>query len=124
MAQDPVDVLVLGGGITGVEVCSQLVTLFGSSMAGADSCLVDSFIAHIGGPLPAAEQRPPSGSPRRIGATHYTLLATVEVLGKQVSSWASGFITDATSYATLFGLATVLAVAFLALLVPLRRSAD
>lgn len=60
---------------------------------------------------------------RRIGATHYTLLATVEVLGKLPASWVSGFITDATSYPTLFGLATVLAVAFLALLVPLRRSA-
>jgi MFS family permease len=61
---------------------------------------------------------------RRIGATHFTLLATVEVLGKLAASWASGFITDATSYPTLFGLATVLAVAFLALLVPLRRSVE
>lgn len=59
---------------------------------------------------------------RRIGATHFTLLATVEVLGKLAASWASGFITQATSYPTLFGLATVLAVAFLLLLVPLRRS--
>ncbi len=58
---------------------------------------------------------------RRIGATHYTLLAAVEVWGKVPAGWASGAITDATSYPFIFGLATVLSVAFLALLVPLRR---
>ncbi len=58
---------------------------------------------------------------RRIGATHYTLLAAVEVWGKVPAGWVSGAITDATSYPFLFGLATVLSVAFLALLVPLRR---
>ncbi len=58
---------------------------------------------------------------RRIGATHYTLLATVEVAGKLAASSLSGFIADATSYPTLFGLATVLAFAFLLLLLPLYR---
>lgn len=59
---------------------------------------------------------------RRIAATHYTLLATVEVLGKMLASWVSGFIADLTSYPVLFGLATVLAVAFLALLIPIYRA--
>lgn len=58
---------------------------------------------------------------RRIGATHFTLLATVEVTGKLIASWVSGFIADQTSYSTLFGLATGFAVAFLLLLVPLYR---
>lgn len=59
---------------------------------------------------------------RRIGATHYTLLATVEVWGKLPAAWASGVIAQASSYPVLFALATVLSVAFLALLVPLSRS--
>lgn len=59
---------------------------------------------------------------RRIGATHFTLFATVEVTGKLVASWLSGFIADQTSYSTLFGLATALAVAFLLLLVPIYRA--
>ena len=59
---------------------------------------------------------------RRIGATHYTLLASIEVWGKLPSAWISGVITQATSYPFLFALATVLSVAFLGLLVPLARS--
>lgn len=59
---------------------------------------------------------------RRIGATHFTLLATVEVAGKLGASAISGFVADATSYPALFGIATALAVAFLGLLVPLARS--
>lgn len=58
---------------------------------------------------------------RRIGATHFTALATVEVWGKLPATWISGLITDATSYSVLFGLATVLSAAFLLLLVPLGR---
>lgn len=58
---------------------------------------------------------------RRIGATHYTLLATVEVFGKQIAGAVSGAVTDLTSYPTLFGLATLLAVAFLGLLAPIYR---
>ncbi len=58
---------------------------------------------------------------RRIGATHYTLLAAVEVWGKVPAAWVSGAITDATSYPFIFGLATILSLAFLALLVPLYR---
>ncbi|MEE8524923.1 MAG: MFS transporter [Thermoanaerobaculia bacterium] len=59
---------------------------------------------------------------RRIAATHYTLFATVEVFGKQVASWISGFIADLTGYPTLFFIATVLAVAFLGLLIPVYRT--
>jgi hypothetical protein len=57
---------------------------------------------------------------RRIGATHYTLLASVEVWGKLPAAWISGPITETTSYATIFALATVLSVLFLGFLAPLR----
>ena len=59
---------------------------------------------------------------RRIGATHYTVLAAIEVWGKVPAAWVSGFITDATSYPFIFGLAFVLSVAYLGLLVPLRKT--
>ncbi len=56
---------------------------------------------------------------KRIGATHYTALAAVEVWGKQPAAMVSGWITDQTSYPFIFGLAFVLSVAYLLLLVPL-----
>lgn len=58
---------------------------------------------------------------RRIGATHYTALATLEVLGKMPSAWASGFIAGRAGYATLFAVATVLSVAFIGLVAMVRK---
>jgi MFS family permease len=58
---------------------------------------------------------------KRIGATHYTLLASVEVWGKNAAAWVSGAITEATSYPFIFGLATVLSLLFLTLLIPLSH---
>ena len=60
---------------------------------------------------------------RRIGATHFTLLATVEVFGKLAASSLSGFVAQATDFTTTFAIATALAVAFLGLLWPIWRSA-
>ena len=65
-----------------------------------------------------------SRTDRRIGASHYTLLATLEVAGKLGAASVSGFIADAAGYPTLFGLSTLFAVAFLALLLPIARSQD
>jgi MFS family permease len=59
---------------------------------------------------------------RRIGATHYTLLASVEVWGKLLAAWASGVIAQVTSYPFVFGAATVLSILFLGLLVPLSKA--
>lgn len=59
---------------------------------------------------------------RRIGASHYTLLATVEVTGKIVASWGSGVLADRLGYPPLFALATALSVAFLTLLLPMHRA--
>jgi len=58
----------------------------------------------------------------RIGATHYTLLATIEVLGKLPGAWFSGVIAEHFGYSGLFSLAAALSFAFLFLLIPLSRA--
>jgi MFS family permease len=57
---------------------------------------------------------------RSIGATHYTLLATVEVQGKGLVGLFSGILAEALGYATLFGLGVGLSVLFLPLLWTIR----
>ncbi|HVE83957.1 MAG TPA: MFS transporter [Myxococcales bacterium] len=57
---------------------------------------------------------------RRIGATHYTLLATVEVLGKSPGGWTSGIIADRFGFPAVFATAAALSVAYLVLF-PLMR---
>jgi MFS family permease len=49
---------------------------------------------------------------REIGATHYTLLASLEVWGKLPFGALSGVIAQRLGYPSLFGLATALCVAF------------
>jgi MFS family permease len=58
----------------------------------------------------------------RMGASHYTLLATVEVLGKVAMSAPAGFVATRIGYAGVFGVATGLSLLFLLLLVPLART--
>ncbi len=58
---------------------------------------------------------------KRIGGTHYTALAVVEVFGKSPGAWASGAIADAWGYGGVFGGAAAISVAYLALLVPVSR---
>jgi hypothetical protein len=61
---------------------------------------------------------------RRVGASHFTLFATVELLGKAPGGPLAGLLRGAGwSYAAIFGTGTVLSVAFLGLLVPLWRAA-
>jgi MFS family permease len=57
---------------------------------------------------------------REIGGTHYTLLASLEVLGKGILGMFSGTIAQGLGYSALFGLATVLSLAFAALAYVLR----
>lgn len=59
---------------------------------------------------------------RRIGATHYTMLASIEVWGKLPAAWLAGVLADMTSYPLVFGTGTILSMLFLLLLIPLRRS--
>lgn len=58
---------------------------------------------------------------RTIGATHYTLLASVEVFGKSPAYWAAGPIAERLGYTPVFVLGAALSIAFLVLLWPLRR---
>jgi MFS family permease len=58
---------------------------------------------------------------KRIGATHYTVLATIEVLGKMVGAWASGIVGDAFGYPAVFGAAVVLSAAYLGLIPAVAR---
>ncbi|WP_245678398.1 MFS transporter [Chondromyces crocatus] len=57
---------------------------------------------------------------RSVGATHYTLLAGVETLGK-TPGMLSGYVVAALGYRGLFALGVALSVAFLGLLLPLRE---
>lgn len=59
---------------------------------------------------------------RSIGGTHYTALATVEVLGKSPASLLSGVLARHLEYAGVFAASAVLSTLFLALLFPLRRA--
>ncbi len=61
---------------------------------------------------------------RRIGATHFTLLATVEVSGKLAAGTMSGFLAERLGYTSLFLIATLLALMFLALLWPMWRAEE
>jgi PAT family beta-lactamase induction signal transducer AmpG len=63
---------------------------------------------------------------RRIGATHYTLLASLEVWGKAPAGPLATWLADpklglGLGYPRVFMLGIVLSVAFLALLLPMRR---
>ena len=59
---------------------------------------------------------------RRIGATHYTLFATIEVFGKMPGSFLSGVLASSLGYLGAFGLSAGLSVAFLFLLIPVSRA--
>lgn len=57
---------------------------------------------------------------RQIGATQYTLLSSLEVLGKQLPGVLSGVLAARLGYPALFATATVLSLAFIALVRALR----
>lgn len=57
---------------------------------------------------------------RSVGATHFTLLAAVEVLGKSPTGLVSGALVDTLGWAPVFLIGAGLSWAFLALLIPLR----
>ncbi len=57
---------------------------------------------------------------RRIGATHFTLLASVEILGKSPGTWASGFIVESTGFSTLFAIGALLSGAYAVLVLLLQ----
>jgi MFS transporter, PAT family, beta-lactamase induction signal transducer AmpG len=61
---------------------------------------------------------------RTIGATHYTLLACVEVIGKSPGAWAAGWLADRIGFAALFSVGTALTLAVIPLLGPVFRKPE
>jgi MFS transporter, PAT family, beta-lactamase induction signal transducer AmpG len=61
---------------------------------------------------------------KRIGATHYTLLASVEVLGKSPATWSSGLLAERLGYGGLFLLGAALSLAFVLVPLAMRRNAE
>lgn len=59
---------------------------------------------------------------RTIGASHYTLLASIEVLGKSPGAWASGVLCERLGYGPLFSLGALSSVVLLAPLLALRAT--
>jgi MFS family permease len=58
---------------------------------------------------------------KRIGATHFTLLAAVEVLGKAIPGLSAGALVDAAGWSPVFLAAALLSLAFVGLVPVLRR---
>lgn len=61
-------------------------------------------------------------SDKRIGATHYTILASVEVLGKMPGGFFSGVIAESAGYTCTFIAGTVISAAVIFILPLYRRS--
>ncbi len=61
---------------------------------------------------------------KRIGATHYTVLAAIEVMGKSPGSFFSGFIAERIGYTGLFFIGVALSVLILLLYFPLRKGEE
>jgi MFS transporter, PAT family, beta-lactamase induction signal transducer AmpG len=58
---------------------------------------------------------------KEVGATHFTLLAAIEVIGKSPTGLVSGALVDRFGWAPVFLAGAVLSWAFLGLLIPMRR---
>jgi MFS transporter, PAT family, beta-lactamase induction signal transducer AmpG len=61
---------------------------------------------------------------RRIGATHYTLLAGIEVFGKTPGALLSGALADAVGFVWTFAAGFGLSLVFLPLLALVRKGPE
>lgn len=59
---------------------------------------------------------------KMIGATHYTMLATIEVIGKSPGMWFSGLLADMCGYSYLFGVGIVLSIIPIILFMMIKQS--
>ncbi|MEO7111115.1 MAG: MFS transporter [Polyangiaceae bacterium] len=62
-----------------------------------------------------------SRTERRMGATHYTLIATIEMLGKAPIPMIAGPLAQRFGYTVTFGAGALVSGALLLLLIPLRK---
>ena len=58
---------------------------------------------------------------RRMGATHYAIIATVEMLGKAPVPMIAGPLAEKFGYTAVFGMGAVISAVLLTLLIPLRK---
>ncbi len=63
-----------------------------------------------------------SRTDRAIGSTHYTILASVEVLGKSPSNFFSGVLAARLGYGPLFGIGVALSLVVMAIIPMLERT--
>jgi len=56
-----------------------------------------------------------------IGATHYTMLATIEVIGKSPGMWFSGLVADTFGYSHLFALGIILSIVPILLFIMVKK---
>ncbi|MEJ5361589.1 MAG: MFS transporter [Spirochaetota bacterium] len=56
-----------------------------------------------------------------IGATHYTILATIEILGKSPGMWFSGLLADKFGYSYLFALGVFLSIIPLLFIIMVKK---
>ncbi len=59
---------------------------------------------------------------KRIGATHYTIFASIEVFGKSPGAGASGLLADAYGYSYLFAIGVVLSLLVLGIIPKLKEN--
>ena len=59
---------------------------------------------------------------KEIGATHYTILASIEVFGKSPGGWASGMIAEGIGYSGLFASGVFLSLIPLAILPKIKMA--
>lgn len=100
-----------------------LLALLSSEQLNSMVCIVVTCAEHFfGGALTTSMFAfMMSHTRREIGATHFTLLATVEVLGKFPGFVGSGWFAEAIGFANLFLTGTVLSALYLLLLWPLVK---
>lgn len=61
---------------------------------------------------------------KKVGATHYTVLAAIEVLGKSPGSFFSGLIAERIGYTGLFSMGVMFSILILLLYFPLRKGEE
>ncbi len=104
-----------------------LIAVFGLTLGHpTESAVIWSTIAEhfFGGLLTTAVFAYMMGqTDRRVGATHYTLLSNVEMLGKAPIPAIAGPMAQLFGYAAVFGVGAIVSCVLLLLLIPLRRLA-
>jgi predicted MFS family arabinose efflux permease len=118
--------LLFAGTIRLVPELGQLGLAMGLIEVGPSSVIAITLAEHLaGGVLTTVMFASMMGwVDRRIGATHFTLLASVEVWGKSVAAFVSGIIAEHLGYSGAFAIGIMVGVVFLVLVTRLPGSME